>query len=246
MKYLVLHITVLVIILIAFSCNNDFLSDKLEHVSPEYASIVISPDWPAQDYSMYCPDAENAKFKIVQKPNWLKIVSTSERFFNGFATLNCEANTNHEFSEIGFYYTYLTLAVEGIGNRSFLIAYITEGDPVVETEHQITIDRTFRGLVPVRNTGNGILLLSILQLPEWLSLMGNDGNPISIEEYPVLVLPPDSNEDIPFLINQTAPNSGKHSGKIIISSNDKNKPVVEIDIQIDLGNPVVEIKGKFI
>ena len=241
MKDMVHHITVFIIISLAFSCSNDFLKDETERTFSESASIVISPDWDAQDYVIHCPDVGNAKFKVVQAPDWLKISTRSGQFANGFATLNCKANTHDEFSEVGIYYSYMTLSVEGKGNQTILIAYMTEGNPVVETESNSTIDFNFYGGVSVRNTGNGILLLSVVELPEWLSLYEYNGGEnvtfIAIEEYPAIVLPPSRESFIPLRFNQTVPLSENLSGKIFLITNDKNRPVVEVDVQFDLGSP---------
>ena len=241
MKNLFRHIMVLIATLLAFSCSNDFLTEELDHASPEDASIIISPDWPAQDYSIYCPNVGNAKFKVTKAPAWLKISSTSGQFTNGFATLNCTANINDDFSEVGIYYTYMTLEVEGKGNRTILIAYITEGNPAVETNNPVNINFDYFGELSFKNTGNGILFFSILDLPKWLSLIGNGGRPVSIEEYPAIVLPQNGESFIPFLFNHNVPFAENLSGKIVIITNDKNRPIVEVEVKTDFGTPLLSI-----
>jgi len=241
MKNLVRHSTVLFVISLAFSCSDDFLKDELEHVSPENASIIISPDWPAQDYPIYCPDVGNANFKVVQAPSWLKISSPSWQFTNGFATLNCKANAYDDFSEVGIYYTYITLAIEGKGNQTILVAYINEGNPVIETE--LSYDAPSKGRISVRNTGNGILFCSLSRIPEWLLLVDIYGSTVAIEDYHGIILPPNGESIIYFSFDNppTILFWENIFGKIGILTNDKNKQEVEVEVQLYLGNPLLHV-----
>jgi len=232
MKNLFHHITFSIVLLLVFSCNNDFLKDELDYVSPEYASIIISPDWDSQDYTIYCPNVGNAKYTVIKVPEWLKISSPSGQFTDGFATLNCKAIINDNFSEVGLYYAYMTLAVEGKGNRTIIIAYIIEGNPVINAK--LTYDSSYNGRISVKNTGYGILFFYILKNPEWLLL--TDQYNATIENYSVIVLRPNGEENIYFYYNSTTFISEKLFGKIVIESNDKNKPILELEVQMDLGN----------
>ena len=238
MKNLVRHITVLIVISLAFSCNDDFLYEEMEHE----ASITISPDWPTQDYSIYFPNVGNAKYKVIKKPDWLKISSPSGQFTNGFATLKCKANTYGDFSDFGIYYAYMTLEVEGKGNKTILIEYFVEGNPAVKTENFVTLNwQNNSEIMKFKNTGNGILLLVVLELPEWLMLVDNYGGPIPIENYPAIILPSNGEGHIQISYNHTVPFSGNFFGKIIIGTNDKNRPIVEIEVQLDLGYPSLNL-----
>jgi len=235
MKNLILQITVLIVISLAFSCSDDFLKDEWEYVLPKNASIVISPNWDAEDYPIFCPNVENAKFTITNVPSWLKISSLTGQFSYSCATLNCKAIVHDEFSEVGIYYSYMTLAVEGKGNQTILVAYITEGNPVVEMENQLHYeyysheDAIF--WLRVKNTGKGILFGSIVSYPEWLSFTNKDETVIS--------LPQNGKHDFRLLFKKTYPISGNLSGKIVMMTNDKNREIIEVDVRLNLGNPTV-------
>jgi len=236
MKNLYQYVTVLIVLLHTFSCSNDFLKEELKFFG-ESSPIVISPDWEAGDYSIYCQGVGNARFTVADAPEWLKISSMYGQFTNSYATLNCKANAFGAFSEIGIFYSYMTLSVEGKGNMAIQAVYIVEGNPVIETQNSMTIhyhSTSYKLTLPVQNTGNGILFWSVADHPDWLNFYSNIGwdstNEISG------IIPPNATDAFYLSYN---PNvySENLSGKIVIASNDKNKPFVEIEI--DLGNPAL-------
>ena len=245
MKNLFQYITVLIVLLHTFSCNNDFLTEESNiNIINEISPIVISPDWEANDYSIYCQGIGNAKFTIADVPAWLKISSASEQFTNGYATLNCKANVFGVFSEIGMYHTYMILSVEGRGNVAVPVVYIVEGNPVIATENSLTIsyDLTLStSPFLIENTGNGILFWSVVDHPDWLKINNQSIYKNEVARF----LPPNNTVTLYFSYNSDIPYSENLSGKIVIESNDKNKPFVEIEIQVDLGNPNLQTHGEF-
>ena len=100
MKNLFKNITALIVLLLTFSCNDDFLKEEPTFVGMS-TTIVISPDWDANDYFIFCPGVGNAKFSITQSPSWLNVSAPFDRFINDAAILNCKANVFNVFSEIG-------------------------------------------------------------------------------------------------------------------------------------------------
>ena len=67
MKNIIRQISISVILLLVFSCNNDFLKEELEPYYWEGPAIVILPGWDAKDYNIYCEDVGNAKFTVVHE-----------------------------------------------------------------------------------------------------------------------------------------------------------------------------------
>ena len=232
MKNFIQYITVSIILALSVSCNDDFIKKDMG-LSRDVSSIVISPDWEAQGYMVYCEGAGNAKFTVANAPEWLDI-SMSGQFTDDVAILICKANPHSDFSNVGFYHASIILSIEGIGNQFVPVSYIIEGNPVIEIEDHLIIKYNTKNnlSLTVKNTGHGssILLWSVVQLPEWLSLVGSDGKIIPIENYPIGILQTGKEETFRFIYNPDFSFSGNLSGKIVINSNDKNKSVIEISV----------------
>jgi hypothetical protein len=239
MKNLIVHIKVLVVTLLAFSCNDDFIKDKLEYSSTDDAFIAITPDMTASndayDHDIYFKNVGNASFKITKTPSWLKFSSLSGKFTNGYATLNCKADAYDDFSEVGIYYTYMTLLVEGKGNKYIQIAYINEGNPIIETE--LSYINPINGRITIKNTSSGILLFVVAQTPEWLLVSDQKGSLGNGEKLRSIMVPPYRENIISFSYIPTIITTEVLSGTIVILSTDNNKPVIEQNVQMDLGNP---------
>ena len=239
MKNLVQYITVSIALLVVFSCNNDFLKGKPDFFG-NGSPIVISPDWEAQDYTIYCVGVGNAMFTVSHAPSWLKISSPSGQVINNVATLNCKANVHSAFSEIGIYHSFVTLSVEGRGSLAIPVSYITEGNPVIEIANSLTIGynsyNSYYGRLSVRNTGKGILFWSISELPEWLS----NEQKFADDFYSPYILSQNAEGVVNISYNPNIPFQENLSGKIVITTNDKNKPTVVVDVRMDLGNPVLD------
>ena len=219
------------------SCGNDFLNDAPTFFG-EGTPIGISSEWEEQDYATYCESAGNAKFTIHHTPAWLKVSTQSGQFIDGVAILTCKAKANKDFSEVGIYHALITLSVEGKGRLAIPVVYILEGNPVIETASTVGYNISPNGRVSVKNTGNGILLCSVSAISEWFLLCDNHGNIFSIEEYPIIILPTNGVETIYLGWNPTRPPSQENlSGTIVITTNDKDKPEVEVKLQMNLGNP---------
>jgi len=238
MKNLISHFTVSIVLLLVFSCNNDFLKNDPAFFA-ESSTIVISPAWPAQDYSILCEGIGNAKFTISHAPEWLDISSQSGQFTNNIAILNCKAKVHKDFSEIGVYHSFVTLSVEGKGNLAIPVIYFIEGNPAIEVASSLNLgynnwNNLFFGQLLVKNTGNGILFWEILELPEWLTNEQNNNN------YNPYVLGQNGQGMVTISYNPNVPFQENLSGKIVLITNDKNKPVVEIDVKVDWGNPVLD------
>ena len=228
MKNLSRFLTILIVLSLVFSCNDDFLNESVQTSQEDVSTIFISPNWVADDYIIYCPGVGNAKFRVAHAPAWLDISSSlsSERFFDNRAVLNCKAKVHNVFSEVGIFHTYLTLSIEGKGNRVIPIAYINEGNPVIETI--ISYDNV---RLSIKNTGNGILFWQIGDYPDWLLLSDENTNYILLQNEKV---------NVNFSFNPNSSLQDILSGKIVIESNDKNNPKIEVEVEVDF-NPVIEV-----
>ena len=240
MKSFNLYICISVILTLAFSCNNDFLKeepifDMTSHSTPFY----ISPNWEPDDYRIFCEDIGNAAFTVVETPEWLTVSTLAGQFVDNTAVLHCKANTFNDFSEPGLFYSYITLSVERKENMAFPVAYISEGNPKIDMNNFFLLDYKNRYTceMPIANTGDGVLLWHIKQYPEWLAPMSNDVNIITQYSRQDRTVISYNYDDCPFWENL--------SGKIVIETNDINKPVMEVTVQVDFGYPVLNIGEYF-
>lgn len=239
MKNLIQYIFAALLCLIVFSCSNDFLSEEPDVTVITESEILISPEWGAQDISFYVPNTGNAYFDILKIPDWLLINATSGQFTDDVATINCSASVNNSFSEIGIYKDLLVLDIEGKGNTLFPISYITEGNPVIETEQSLTLPYYGdSGSIPlvVKNIGQGILLFSIVEMPEDISISEWRDKPYPISSHR-FVIPQDREIVLTLLYDSESIHPDKVERKIVITSNDKINSETVIDISFDLGEP---------
>jgi hypothetical protein len=238
MKFLVRFIIISIPFLFLYSCNNDFLEEGNKEFIGKDTHLILYPDrnQDAKDYSIYCQRAGNSKYKISHAPLWLQIDSRSGQFVNNSTTINCKINTEEIVSETGIYHSYMVLSVEGKGDILVHLSYIIEGNPKIEIASHYIIninnlpydridDFTFR------NIGDGILILKVLESPEWLA-------PYYDREL-------GHNANARINLGYFSPNRVSHLyllypwwhyeyllGKIIFETNDKENPIVEVEVEM--------------
>ena len=240
MKNPVKYILVGFLITIVFSCNNNFLNDGVDLSNNADAGIYISPEWGTADYTIHVPMAGNAKFSIVKSPDWLQVNTPSGQFINDVATINCSASVCKDFSAVGIYNSVMILDINGKGKSLVPVSYITEGNPVIETERDIIMQYDYYGsyahaFLNISNSGEGILLWGIAEKPEWITLALPGGTTLPDQtRYP---LPQGSSITLDLSYNNSSIPSSDLSGKIVITSNDKNNREKVINIRFNMGNP---------
>ena len=242
MKKHVHYIITSLLCIIAFSCTNDFLSEKSDVSSLSSSTILISPNFGEKDYPIYIPGAGNAQFNVLKTPDWLQVNPSSGNFNNNVASIHCAASDHVDFSDIGIYNDLMLLDITGVGKSLIPVSYIVEGNPVIETEKNLSASYTnyLWGVVPftVKNTGQGILLFSIVEKPDWVSF----NESISYSDppvYNVFMIAPNSEKDFYLSYNTESLSINDLTGKIVIASNDKNNSETVTNIQVDMGNPLL-------
>jgi len=229
----------------ALSCSNDFLSETAD-ISSSLSStteLLISPEWGSIDFSINIPMANNAKFNIIKTPEWLLVNNLSGQFVNGIATINCKASVHRDFSEIGIYKDLMVLDIEGKGKSLVPVSYITEGNPMIETEKNITVSFNYGYIgyydMEIKNKGKGILLVTFTEQPEWINLSWLGPNQGFMTDKTMIPIPANSSITLSISFNIESIASSDLSGKIVIASNDKNNKETTININCDLGNPLL-------
>jgi len=220
------------------ACSNDFLSENLiSGTSPVGAStIYISPDWPSANYMFKLPPLKNADYEIVAKPSWLNTSSTTGHMSDSIAVVQCSAQKNAAFSTVGLYMDFMTVQSSAMKYK-VPIAYITEGDPTVQVQNPVALSyNSFSSpSLPIKNTGLGILIWNIASMPDWLAV---DTTKV---ESSGLYITQNSSYDIPLLIKPKLITTGNLTGIIVLTTNDKKHPRINISVSADLGTPQLNI-----
>lgn len=225
MTNLIKYIIVIFVLLLACSCNDDFLYKETTYFG-EGTPIVIFPEMDASDYNIYCPDIGNAEFTVTDYPSWLIISSISGQFIKNNAILSCKANKYRDFSEIGFYNSYLTMFVEGIGNVIVQVSYVSEDKymPELKTQESDTIyfkqSDTIQ-LFMFSNQINGYLRWMVVCCPEWLSVSEYCGD-IWI-----------GSKALKFFCKRELMQNGSNTAIIYLITNDKNNKLTPITVIAD-------------
>jgi hypothetical protein len=232
--------------LLFLSCNNDFLYENsltFDGTTTAQSTIVVSPDWDAEDYPVVCPAAKNANFRITGKPDWLTVGSLDGKFTNGTALINCSATKVADFAAIGIYYEFMTIEDENGGKYAIQVAYINEGNPRIETPENIGINaNNHQAMLRIVNQSEGILIWQVVECPEWLQLdfpnnpymQSNDGMPSGL-------LLKDVSTELYLSLIFSGNISQKMTGQVVIASNDKTNPLKTIQVNVDLGNPHISL-----
>ena len=238
MKICFLSIPAIFIFLITFSCCNGFLREEPDISTEADTEILISPRWEANDYDIYNPVAMNANFKVIKTPEWLHVHTMSGQFKNGVATINCSASVYSDFSETGIYRSFMVLYIEGTGNCIVSVSYINEGHPVIKAETSLNVHYNHSPVsLVIRNDGNGILLCAVTEKPDWITIRTTEGN--ELPDYSLFPVLPNSAFQLSIWINPLSQPSADLKGKIVLFSNADNQTETTIDIQYEMGNPVL-------
>jgi hypothetical protein len=231
MNRILKYIIILTATVLTFSCSDEFVNEKLEVSGVATSAIIISPDWEAEDYQFQLKGEGDNQFRIYSKPVWLETNSDSGRFINEIATIQCKANTKAEYSKIGIYIDQI-LITSGSRKYAVPVYYLTEGNPSAQVNRTFHINyNSYNNQLEIANQGDGILIWDIVSMPNWLTVDMDQFTPSS------LILGQGVNAFIPFILNAEKVVQNNLTGKIILKTNDKDNPQVEISVTADLGNP---------
>ena len=219
---------------IAFvSCSDEYLNDKLPVSGVAKSAIIISPEWEAGDYQFTCEGVADADFTITSKPDWLILDSPSGKMTGSTATIHGYANADPLFSNTGIYVDQMVVTASG---KQFAVPlyYITEGNPSVQVDSvfKMSYDRYYNRL-QISNTGEGVLFWEVVSMPDWLIVDTTLFDPTSV------ILGKDATASVQFSLNLKAVGQKNLEGKVILHTNDKNKPLVGISVTADLGTPSI-------
>ncbi|MFV0378707.1 MAG: BACON domain-containing protein [Mangrovibacterium sp.] len=220
-----------------FSCSDDFVNEQIGISGVAESSIAISPDWEADDYPFLIEGAGTSDFSVISKPDWLVLSTNSGSFENDTATIRCKANTVANFSETGIYLEQMLVSVGG-KKYAIPVYYITEGNPSVQVQNSFIINyNDYNPWLQISNTGDGILFWEIVSMPKWLSVNSSQFDPTSV------MLGQGTTASVPFVLNVEAALNTDSTGTIVLRTNDKSKPQVQIYVIANLGTPKLSVSS---
>lgn len=218
--------------LLLFSCSDDFLKEN--DIPVLEATFVVSPGAPEQTFPIYWSKAGNAKLSIASLPSWLKLVSISENFENGTAYITCYATPNSAFSKTGIYYDMMSLHVDGAGECRMRVAYAEAGNPIIQLDEFVAINYNsydHSSYLTVSNQGDGLLVWYVAEYPEWIVVNSQGSNYSN-------TLQQHASGGVSLSINpEYLPVTEELSGNIVVVSNDKNRPLIAVEVDVVFGNP---------
>jgi len=232
------NILLFTLLFLLAGCNNAFLNEGLDNSTfpVGLSNISISPDWESANYLFKLPGLDNVDYQITSKPSWLKISSNSGHISDSVGVVQCSANKNSDFSQVGIYTDFMTVKAEE-KDYKVPITYITEGEPTVVVESTIELSYSIYNNFNLRiqNTGLGVLLWKIVSMPDWLAV---DSTRLESSGFYIMQ---NNSYYLPLIFTQGGNYSGNLTGKIVLATNDKAHPTVTINATADLGTPQLSI-----
>ena len=237
------------------TCKKDFLYEKSPLLETDVTSIqsfiVVLPDEDAENCPLIYKNADNLKFKITQKPEWLILDSKEGKFVNDTAWIKCSAKKQAIFSKTAIYYDFMEIKDENGNKYTVELAYVTEGNPQIEVYENINItnyDHTnsftngkyYTQFFLINNKGDGILIWEIVKCPNWLYIAENYHPPLKLKKSGIL-FPYKECDELYYIFISDKKQENK-TGQIIIKSNDKDNPLKIININVNVGETENDIQ----
>lgn len=224
------RVLAVVFILLITACSNDFLKveQKIE-VSINDTIRLTNLDL-QQAISLNLESAGNAKWRILQFPSWITVSPLNGNFSNGKSSFQIQQDPyqiplNYGVSQLSFIFD-----VDGIGLIEAPLLFLNAGNPVIQVSTNFLNMREFaRQSFSIANQGGGYYFWNISEKPSWLN--------ISKEQGVIELL---QSEILEVTVDPNGLGKGEHSGKIKISGNSINNPVIEIEVVIRVAEQVVQ------
>jgi len=241
MKSLIQYILAAALCVVVFSCSNHFLNEEPDFSTSAIGGVYLSPQWESTDYSVYVPNAGNAKFSVIKTPDWLQVNTSSGQFRDDYALINCSVSARNDFSAMGVYNDVLVLDMEGSGKCVVSVSYISEGNPAIQTDANLTLQYDYyssntRTSLSIGNAGDGLLLWQITEKPDWITIHLPSGTPLPDHTTPYPI-PQYGGITLDVLYNRDSVPSTNMQGKIVIKSNDKNNSETAVTVIFNSGTP---------
>jgi len=213
-----------------FSCSDEFVNEKSTISGVAASAIIISPEWEADDYEFKCEGIKTGEFTINSKPGWLILDSSAGEFTDSIATVHGTVETVSGYASPGVYVDQMVITTGG-KQYAVPIYYITEGTPSVQLSHSFEIAYNNYNPLQISNTGDGILLWDVVSMPEWLKVDQGQFDPTSF------MIAKGRIASLPLILDSKAALQNSLTGTLVLKTNDKSHPLVEIAVTANLGTP---------
>lgn len=230
MKHKFPTLIIVTLLLLATGCSDDFLYDEIESGagSTGLSTIYISPDWEARDYRFFLTYMSDVAFKIEETPSWFHSESATGRLSNSIGTIRCWATKKKGWEEARVYFDKMKVSANG---QIFFVPiyYIAEGNPSIQVERTISVSSNFK--LHIQNTSDGVLVCDVVSLPDWIT---------DRTYYPLMIpspsiISPYSSTELSLALDRFATSGEKKTGVIVLRTNDKLNPTVEINVTVKSG-----------
>lgn len=220
------------------SCSNHFLDENLTSGSNPVGSsnIVVFPDQQPALFAFSLPGQQHGSYRVLSKPSWLTINPRSGLIDDSLAFVECSAKKEDTFNKAGFHLDFMTVEAAGTVYK-VRVVYVNSGQPTVKVADNIVLfDYLTRyPHLTIQNTGPGLLLWEIVDLPTWLVIDTSrfDTGKTLLEE--------SDSYDIPFVFNIKHVTTEDLTGNIVIATNDKAHPQVTVAASVEKGAPSLSV-----
>jgi hypothetical protein len=177
MKTIIRFTHLAVILMVFFSCNNDFLDKNNTSYYSSGDTIFLNNQQQNVNLEYTLNSIANKSYMIVYQPKWITFSSMEGKITDGTVKLSFSINPeNSPIASMGEYPTTIVLDVESLGIITIPVVYSNFGNPTMVCS---PTSLTFESLTPktftITNTTNGVLYWQIANIPEWLKLSAISG-----------------------------------------------------------------------
>jgi hypothetical protein len=206
------------------SCSNEFLKQETFTSEQINDTIYFSDQISVVSSTFNYPRGNNAKWRVLQLPAWMKVIPMEGHFENGKSSFQLEQDPNTASIPYGISQLPLVFEVEGVGLVDYPLFYIKAGNPVVAASSAIlNLRNETKGSFSITNNGGGYYVWNVIDKPSWLTFSKNQG-----------VLEMFRSELFELNITRDGLEKGEHTGIIRIAGNSLNAPIIEIKVTIQV------------
>jgi len=166
-----------VILIIFFSCNNDFLDKNNTSYYSANDTVYLNNHQQDVNIEYKVNSISDRSFTIMAQPKWLTFTSMEGKITDGVIKLSFTIDRENSILSIGKHPAEIVLDIENFGLMSIQVVYSNVGNPTMVCS---TTSLSFESLSPktftIANTSAGYLDWTITNIPEWLKLSATSGS----------------------------------------------------------------------
>ncbi len=170
----VVNLIIVMILIVFYSCSNDYLKVKQKIADPIGDTIYMSDLETEQIVNFNLPQGGNARWRILQFPSWMQVTPLEGNFADNKSSF--QLINRDRIGQLGVINHPLIFDVEGIGLVEYPFVFMNFGMPRAELSSNILyLNYQSVGNFSIRNVENGILAWKIKDKPSWLTVSKQNG-----------------------------------------------------------------------